>query len=49
MMFDSMQDKSVTQALKKIEVYKKLLKAKKINSPILGGALDLLTEGLKKK
>jgi hypothetical protein len=47
--YENMEDKTVSQALQGIEVYKKLLVAKKVESPVLHSVLDLLTEQVGKK
>lgn len=44
--FADLDNKTISQALQSIETYKKLLVAKKVDSPVLSNLLDLLTEGI---
>ncbi len=46
--YTNMAEKTVSQTLQSIEVYQKLLLAKKVDSPVLSSVLELLEEGVKK-
>ncbi len=48
-MYSDMENKTVAQALQSISVYKKLLTAKKVESPVLTSVLGLLEGGVKKR
>lgn len=47
--YSNMENKTTSQAIKSIEVYQKLLIAKKVTSPVLSSVLDLLQQEVAKK